>query len=668
MGSHGGIERQQVTMLDAAFDKRQAPCRAYCSPNCTPVNNRPTKHPIFPAAVVPLAALVLIVTTYSESQYTTNVNREVQNSLGSIVGTIDRRLMTERELAKGLLSVPAMQMYIPVLDQHREGKLHPQYVLRTEWINGFLETFQSIMRDLETVRILDTHGGTVIRVSSVHWSKAPAGEISELPYVEKKPEAKGYLQSLKSLPAHEVGSMLYPRQAQNEMISAKPPLMSTIVPLEHEDKLIGYFLVNPPLSSLDRILDRSPRLNNASLLIAERNPNDNDRDGLILYDDIENLKLDGDRSFAERLKDVYPQLYTEAFHQESGFVDDTQSQTRIYFLEYHPYPDQLISWVIISRVDLNELYAPFERIRLGVIVSMIIALMISLALAKFGAEQIATPVSKLMKGLTAYADGKTKKLDVGGPKEMRKAGEAFNYMTRKLLRIEEERDQAQKAMVQTAKLASIGQMAAGIGHEINNPLGNILSLTKLIEREIPEEETRLREDVHKVRAEADRVSRIVKGILNFARQVPPDKSRFEVKPWLEETIALVQEEAMKREINIRLVANDGLMLDGDRDLLQQAMINLLNNAIYASPQGGEVKVSAMAADAVLQLIVEDNGSGISPKQMSNIYDPFFTTKPIGQGSGLGLSICLGIIERHNGVLELINRKGGGVRASIALLS
>ena len=121
-------------------------------------------------------------------------------------------------------------------------------------------------------------------------------------------------------------------------------------------------------------------------------------------------------------------------------------------------------------------------------------------------------------------------------------------------------------------------------------------------------------------------------------------------------------------VSIRLMANDGLMLDADRDMLQQAMINLLNNAIHASPPDSEIKVSAMAGDSVLQLIVEDNGSGISPKQMSNIYDPFFTTKPVGQGSGLGLSICLGIVERHNGKLELINRKEGGVRATISLVS
>ncbi len=623
---------------------------------------------IFPAAVVPLAALVLIVTTYSESQYTTNVNREVQSSLDSIIGTIDRRFVIERNLVKGLISVPALQRYIPVLNRHLEGQLHPQYVLRTEWINGFLETFQSIMRDLGAVRILDTSGGVVIKVRSKRWSTSSPGDINELPYVEDNPKPGLFLQSLQSLTAWEVGNILFPALNKDRPAVNKPPVMSTIVPLEHQENRIGYFVVDPPLSSLDRILNRSPRLNNASLLIAERNPSDSARDGLVLYDDSESLRLNGQRDFAGRLKDMYPQLYSDALHQESGFIDDSNSQTRMYFRVYHPYPGKLTSWVIISRVDLNALYAPFEQIRQGVIVSMIIALMISLLLAKFGAGQIATPVSKLAMGLTAYANGTTRRLDVGGSKELRKAGEAFNYMTRKLHRIEEERDQAQTAMVQSAKLVSIGQMAAGIGHEINNPLGNILSLTKLIERELPQDETRLRKDVQKVREEADRVSRIVRGILNFARQVPPDKSRIQVKPWLEETVSLVQKEAAKRGVVIRLVVNDGLMLDGDRDMLQQAMINLLSNAIYASPQDSKIKVSAMAGDSVLQLIVEDRGSGISPQKMSDIYDPFFTTKPVGQGSGLGLSICLGIVERHNGMLELINRKAGGVRATISLLS
>ncbi len=622
---------------------------------------------IFPAAVVPLAALVLIVTAYSESQYTTDVNREAQNSLESIVGTLDRRLMIERDLVKGLISVPAMERYIPVLEHHLLGELHPQYVLRTEWVSGFLETFQSIMRDIETVRILDTSGATVIKVSSSKWVKPAVGEITKLPYLEKRPDSEEFRLSLESLTAREAGSVFYPEYIHDEFISDKPPVMSTVVPLTHMGRRIGYFIADPPLNALDRILDRSPRLNNASLLIAERNPDDKRRDGLILYDDSDNLRLDGERSFAEQLKDVYPLLSSDELYPESGFIDDEDSNTRIYFREFHPYPDQLISWIIISRIDLHELYAPFEQIRFGVIISMIIALMISLVLARFGAAQIANPIGKLVKGLTAYADGKVRKLDVRGPREMRKAGDAFNHMVRKLLRIEEERDQAHKAMMQSAKLVSIGQMAAGIGHEINNPLGNILSLTKLIEREIPPGETRLKKDVQKVREEADRVSRIVKGILNFARQVPPDKTRFEVKSWLEETIGLVEKDAASRDISINLIANDGVMLDGDRDLLQQAMINLINNAIYASPEHSEIKVSATASDSVLQLLVEDRGSGISTKQMSNIYDPFFTTKPIGHGSGLGLSICLGIVERHNGTLELVNRKDGGVRAIISLL-
>jgi len=204
---------------------------------------------IFPAAVVPLAALVLIVTTYSESQYTTNVNREVQNSLDSIIGTIDRRLLIERNLVKGLISVPALHRYLPVLDHHLQGRLHPQYVLRTEWINGFLETFQSIMRDLAAVRILDTSGEAVVKVSSKRWSKSQKGEVKVLPYVEENPKPGLFLQWLQSLEVWKVGNILYPVRNRNEPKAIKPPLMSAIVPLEHRKQRIGYFMVDPPLSS-----------------------------------------------------------------------------------------------------------------------------------------------------------------------------------------------------------------------------------------------------------------------------------------------------------------------------------------------------------------------------------------------------------------------------------
>jgi two-component system, NtrC family, sensor kinase len=196
-------------------------------------------------------------------------------------------------------------------------------------------------------------------------------------------------------------------------------------------------------------------------------------------------------------------------------------------------------------------------------------------------------------------------------------------------------------MLQSAKLASIGQMAAGIGHEINNPLSNILSLTKLVERRLGESDKVVIQDGRAIREEAERVSRIVTAILNFGRQSHPVRTRFDIRPWLFETLELVEAEAAKRHVGVKAEIESDGVIEGDRDLLQQALVNLLLNALYVSP-------------------------GIAPEVAGNVFDPFFTTKPEGEGSGLGLSISLGIVEHHNGTLKLSNNPEGGVTAMITL--
>ncbi|MDQ1362731.1 MAG: two-component system, NtrC family, sensor kinase, partial [Pseudomonadota bacterium] len=251
--------------------------------------------------------------------------------------------------------------------------------------------------------------------------------------------------------------------------------------------------------------------------------------------------------------------------------------------------------------------------------------------------------------------------------ELLQLEQSFKYLAKTLKASEKQRDQAQSMMLQQAKLASIGEMAAGIGHEINNPLNNILSYVKLIERDLPESDTQLRHDLEGLRDEALRAGRIVKGVLNFARQLPLEFSRFDLKQWLQDCIELVASEARKRYVSVKIMRVPQMELSGDRNQLQQVMVNLLMNAIQASDPQDVVEIFATRLDRKqVRIIVSDQGKGIDEKNRAKIFDPFFTTKAIGEGSGLGLSISLGIVQYHNGLLTLENNHKGGVDAIITL--
>ena len=222
-----------------------------------------------------------------------------------------------------------------------------------------------------------------------------------------------------------------------------------------------------------------------------------------------------------------------------------------------------------------------------------------------------------------------------------------------------------KALVRNAKLASVGQLAAGISHEISNPLNNIYSLTRLLQRHLPDDDPVLR-DVRDIREEAERASRIIRGLLNFSRQAPTNPSEFDADQWVRDSLALVRHVAEERRLSFDAELGAGCRIHGDRDLPQQALINLLLNAVQASPEGGRVRVRADSDARRLEVRLIDQGSGIRPEDAERLFDPFYTTKPEGEGTGLGLSICLGIVEHHGGSLRLDNAAGGGAEAVMTL--
>lgn len=245
-----------------------------------------------------------------------------------------------------------------------------------------------------------------------------------------------------------------------------------------------------------------------------------------------------------------------------------------------------------------------------------------------------------------------------------------------LINTQSERDKAQNMVLQNNKLASIGQMAAGIGHEINNPLNNILSYSTLISRTVAKNAadmdtkllTNLQRDIDSLRNETLRASEIIKGILNFARQMPPQLESFSVKDWLEKSVSLVQQTAKSKHIEINLNYDGDDVFEGDQGQLQQVVINLLINSIQASENDSVINIDVECNEEQLKVIIQDQGSGISEDDLNNIYDPFFSTKEEGEGTGLGLSISLGIIESHQGSLSIKNNSDDtpGTTATLVL--
>ena len=217
----------------------------------------------------------------------------------------------------------------------------------------------------------------------------------------------------------------------------------------------------------------------------------------------------------------------------------------------------------------------------------------------------------------------------------------------------------QARLIQAEKLASMGQMAAGIAHEINNPLGVVLMYSHLLREELAETSPG-REDVERIIAEAERTRGIVRGILNFAREEKVDRAPTDVNALVKGAAQeiLAASPNGKFRVEFRLDPCLGLQnVDGGQ--LRQVIDNLLKNAVEAMPGGGEIRVTTEEGDTEFTIIVSDNGPGIPEENLTKMFSPFFTTKKVGKGTGLGLAVCYGIVKMHGGTIQAANNPEGG---------
>ncbi len=210
---------------------------------------------------------------------------------------------------------------------------------------------------------------------------------------------------------------------------------------------------------------------------------------------------------------------------------------------------------------------------------------------------------------------------------------------------------AQEALMQSEKLASMGQLAAGIAHEVNNPLGTVLMLAHTLLEETPTEHP-AREDLALIASEADRCKRIVSGLLQFARKNKVETRSTNVPGLVERTVRMLR---IPPGVTVRYEHTDeDLKAEIDRDQVAQVVTNLVNNAVDAMPGGGTLTVRTAADGPRVRIEVTDSGIGIPPENLKKIFEPFFTTKSAGKGTGLGLSVTYGIVKMHQGDIRVVS--------------
>ena len=311
----------------------------------------------------------------------------------------------------------------------------------------------------------------------------------------------------------------------------------------------------------------------------------------------------------------------------------------------------------IDRLFLRAIYLFVFSIILFVILGMVVAWYISRLLVR-PLFQMQTYMEKIAHGdFTPIPDSECKS------QEFFSLFRAFNRMINEL-------EHHQEQLLQSGKIAAIGTLTAGIAHELNNPINNIVLTAEALKEDLSTLDQGEAQDlIHDILVQSQRASEIVRNLLDFSRSEQPVSEPVNIVQILRDTLKLVQNQVVLSGVEVeRDLPSDLPIIHGNPKTLQQVFLNLLINAIQAMRDGGTLAVRARTENGGQWLKVEvaDTGVGIDPEDLPHIFEPFYTTKEVGRGTGLGLSVSYSIAQKHGGHIEVKSQKGAGSTFTVVL--
>ncbi|UCD85161.1 MAG: HAMP domain-containing protein [Deltaproteobacteria bacterium] len=370
--------------------------------------------------------------------------------------------------------------------------------------------------------------------------------------------------------------------------------------------------------------------------------------------------------------------------------------------------------IVVLRMTQAE-YPP-EVVRRWLLFYIILDSLVLVAFGSFLISRIVVkPLKDMVRATEKIAEGDLEhRVEIPGENEIGMLARSFNRMVERLKenrglvkkqiqsleKLNQELKLAQEELIRSEKLAMVGRLAAGVAHEIGNPIGAILGYTGILMKGGVEEKEG-QELLSRIEAEINRINKIVRDLLDLARPTTTSMEEVDTKKVVEDCISLLSSQKVLDGIEVDLEFRDGFpSVIADQDRLQQVMVNLILNAVDAMPEGGRLTINAKCKSLLrpagtrgyegrmqnakckkeiedeeplvqpernlIEIAVSDTGKGISREDLPRVFDPFFTTKEPGKGTGLGLAICQRIIESFGGNIGLESKVGEGTRVRIVL--
>lgn len=337
--------------------------------------------------------------------------------------------------------------------------------------------------------------------------------------------------------------------------------------------------------------------------------------------------------------------------------------------------------LVSYRFSFQTIDGQIRELRRQLLSIAAVTCLLSLFFAALVARRVARPLKALTSGAEQIGQGRLDSLmGVAGDDEIGALGNAFNQM---ILRLQQSREEltaknealqeanvelrhVQEQLIRSERLAAIGQLAAGVSHEIDNPVGIILGYAELLLEDTPDDDPR-REDLLAIIDECKRCRRITGGLLGFARSTPGEYAVLDLAALVREVVDSLRPQRLFKQLQIAIDTPErAVPVLADTDQLRQVLVNLLLNAAQAMNGIGSLTLGLEMDAEFCRLTIDDNGPGIPAADRERIFEPFVSTKQHGEGTGLGLSICRRLIDAHGGRLTAHAAPAGGARFCLVL--
>lgn len=290
------------------------------------------------------------------------------------------------------------------------------------------------------------------------------------------------------------------------------------------------------------------------------------------------------------------------------------------------------------------------------------------ALLAILAMQVQRPIAELEEKISRVRDGDLSVRVSFGDRadEIGALGRDFNEMVTQIRQSREEIQRLHRTQMSRAEhFATLGELAAGLAHEVRNPLAGIAGFINVLGAELPQD-SQLKDVIGDVEQEIQQINRILTDLLETARPKPPSIRLTDLNQTVEHAVSLARQQVLSKPIEISFIRTEGLpLVEHDPDQIHQVLLNLLLNSIQAIERSGNVRAEVVARGAFVDIVVSDNGRGIPAATLPNIFRPFFTTKG-KKGTGLGLSLARRIVEQHGGTILAESAPGQGTKFVVSL--